>query len=377
MLTGGIAVAMALVALTPVLPQIDAALAHNADDRLLVKLLVTVTGLTMVIGAPLAGFLTDRYGVRRILLLFGLVFAVGGTAGLYLDSLPVLLVSRLLVGAASGAIAAISMTMINTRLVGNDRAKWMGGHVAVASLCALAIHPLAGFVGEFGWRWPFALYGLGLLFSVLALFGTDEVKVAAAPGVSTDRAALLSWFPKRFIFLALFIGAITYLPVVYVPFVLRNAGVSSPLVISMVGFGDSILSASMSLLFARSQRWFSSRAGFLFSFACTGLGLSIVTVWPSVLGVFVGMGVFGLGIGWFVPNLMTAAASLVGPDQQGRTVGIVKAAHYMAAPLCVVLVEPITRRFGPTSALTTAAVIAFVLLVIFAVRLATLRRAPG
>ena len=137
MLIGGLMVSIALAALTPVLPKIEEALAHTADEKLLVKMLVPVIGVTMVIGAPLTGYLVDRMGVRRILIINCLLFAVGGTAGLYLSNLHLLLVSRLLVGMGAAGMATISMTLINTRLEGNDRARWMGFHISTAMFGSL------------------------------------------------------------------------------------------------------------------------------------------------------------------------------------------------------------------------------------------------
>lgn len=367
MLTGGIAVALALTALTPVLPRIETDLATDATGRMLVKMLVTIIGATMVIGAPLAGFLADRIGIRKVLLAASIAYAIGGTAGLYMSDLYLLIASRLVVGLAAGAIAATSMTLINTRLDSTGRAKWMGAHVATATLSGLALYPLAGLLGEFGWRWPFALYALGLVFTVLALFLVSETAKPTAAIFESSNESLLSWLPVRFAVLAVIIGSITYLPVVYMPFVLRDAGVSSPLLISLVGLADAILTALMAMNFARSRRYLSSSGRFIFSFLCTGAGLFVVAAWPSVIGVVIGMMVFGLGLGWVVPNLMTTAAAFVTQHQQGRTVGVIKGAHYLAAPLCVLAIEPVTRAFGPTSAFLMAAALSGALVLIFLV----------
>src|SRR5579862_4927642 len=98
MVSGGVLVALCMVGITAVLPQIEAALAHDAQDRLLVKLLGTIVGATMVVGAPLVGFLVDRVGLKRVLLTSCIVYALAGTAGLYLGTLTALLVSRLILG---------------------------------------------------------------------------------------------------------------------------------------------------------------------------------------------------------------------------------------------------------------------------------------
>ena len=365
MLGGGVMTALALSAITSVLPQIEADLARSPDDSLLIKQLVGIVGLSMVIGAPLAGFLGDRVGLRRVGIATSVIYFITGTAGLYLDSLPALLASRLLLGIVAAAIATMSLTLINTRLEGIDRAKWNGAHVGVAMISTIVIHPFAGYLGEFGWRWPFALYALGLPMALLAM-GLEPTVIQRSHVAAKNRGpGVLNWFPLRFAMLAIVIGSITYMPMVYIPFVMRELGVSSPTIVSLVLTGDVVLAAALAMLYGRSQRYLSTHAAFTVSFACAGSGMLIAAIATDLFGVVSGMMVFGLGLGWFVPNLMNAVAQRVSLDQQGRAVGLVKAAHYVAAPLSIIVVEPFAKQSGPGSALLAAAALSFALLILF------------
>jgi predicted MFS family arabinose efflux permease len=364
MLSGGLMTSLALGAIASVLPQIETALARGPDDSLLIKQLLGVVGLSMVIGAPLAGFLADRIPVRRVLVAACLLYSVAGTAGLYLSNLPALIATRLLLGIMAAAIATTSMTLINTRLAGADRAKWMGAHVSVAMISNIIVHPLAGYLGEFGWRWPFLLYGLALPLAVVSAGVKDRVAHRSASAAKTQGPRLLAWFPIRFAALALIIGSITYLPMVYVPFLMRQMGVASPSSIALVLMGDSILGSVLAMLYGRSQRYMSTYAAFAFSFACAGVGMLVAALAATVVGVVAGMMIFGVGLGWFVPNLMNAVAKRVALEQQGRAVGLVKAAHYLAAPLCIVAVEPLAKQIGPNGAMLAAAVLSLGLLLL-------------
>jgi predicted MFS family arabinose efflux permease len=363
MLSGGLMVTIAMAALTPVLPQIQDALAHSDHQKLLVKMLVPIIGATMVVGAPLTGYLIDRLRMRSILITYCIIFGVGGTAGLYLSDLYALLFTRLLVGLGAAGIATISMTLINTRLDGNGRARWMGYHVSTAMFGSLLVHPVVGALGELGWRWPFIMYAAGLIIAAVAMAGLQDPKLLGSAERSERASRVernpLKWFPLWFLPFALAMGAVTYLPNVYLGFVVREVGVSSPSVIALVMLADAILGACMALLFGRSQRYISSTAAFIFSFSCTGTGLLIVSLAPSFTVVVVGMLVFGFGIGWFVPNLMTAVARRVSQQQQGQAVGIIKAAHYLASPLAILAVEPIARLYGPTGATATGSALSF------------------
>jgi MFS family permease len=366
MLTGGVSVAITLGALSPVLPKIDAALARTPNDSLVIKLLATIVGLTMVVGAPVTGVLIDRIGARAVLIVACVAFAMTGTAGLYLESLPALIASRLLLGLAASCIATVSMTLINSRLQATQRAKWMGAHVAVATIGGVILNLIAGLLGEISWRGPFALYALGLGLAVIAIAGVDNWRPGQRALSAAVSQRVWDWFPARYALLAICIGSITYLPVVYLPFLARQAGVTSPFTISLVILADTSIATIMAFLFGRFRRPISSQAAFAFSFACTAVGMSVTTLSPNLLDIIVGMMIVGMGVGWFVPNLMTAAARCVTTDQQGRTVGLIKAAHYIAAPLCTVMVEPLTRQVGPKGAMLAGGGVSLCLLALFA-----------
>jgi MFS family permease len=368
MLIGGLMVTISMVALSPVLPKIETALASNPDEALLVKMLIPVSGAAMVIGAPLTGFFVDRKGLRAVLTCNSLIFAIAGTAGFYLGDIYSLLISRLFVGLAAAGMATTSMTLINTRLQGNARARWMGFHISTAMFGSLLITPAVGLLGELGWRWPFLTYSVGLIVAIAAWSGLQEPRRRSA----TDRAKAggsgnpLRWFPLWFLPLALVMGSVTYLPSVYLPFAAKDVGVTSPAMISFVMLADAILGATMALLFGRSQRYISSTSAFMFSFACTGGGMLAVSMAGSFAGLVAGMLIFGFGIGWFVPNLMTSLSRRVSQEQQGRAVGIVKATHYLASPLAVLAVEPIARDFGTSGVLRAAAIASFTTVIAFA-----------
>lgn len=373
MLCGGLMVALALGGINSVLPQIEADLARGPQDSLLIKQLVGIVGLSMVIGAPLAGFLVDRIGAQRVVITAAFLYAAAGTGGLYLSSLPALIASRLLLGVAAVAITTTSMILINTRLTGVERAKWMGMHVGVAMIGSLVVNPFAGYLGEFGWRWPFALYGIGLPFALLG-FGLNRQVTQRSSAPVSQGPSLLTWFPVRYALLALVIGSITYLPMVYLPFLMRQMGVTSSTIISLVLTGDVALGAGVALLYGRSRRYLSTYAAFAFSFSCAGTGMVIVAFATSIAGAVMGMMVFGVGLGWFVPNLMTAVAQQVQVEQQGRAVGLVKGAHHLAAPLCIVVVEPLARQLGPAGAMMAAAALAFGLVILMGYRIAVGQR---
>ena len=360
MLSGSLIVSLAMLTIPPVLPLIDAAFPPTAMNKLFVQLLVPSMGLTMVVGAPVAGFLVDRAGFGRVLAFAGVLYALGGSAGLYLNSLPLLLCARLLVGLGAATIVTISITLINTRLEGDARAKWVGWHVAVGIASGLLIGPLSGFLGTFGWRWPSVLYVLGLLLSAVALGLKDKPPAPMPREALAPREWFWKWFPMRFLVAALLTGTLNFLPMVYVPFVLHDMGVTSPTAISIVLLSNALISVVFSLAFGRAQQFFSSHVIFMLCFLFAFLGMVVIALAGSVGGVFAGMMIFGFGVGWMLPNIITSASRKVTPQQQGRTVGIIKGTVYLASPVAVAALQPVMWAAGPKGVIWVLAVLALV-----------------
>lgn len=367
MLLGGLPAALALMALASVLPKIDTALAHNPHDSFLVKQLIGAVGLSMVVGAPAAGFLVHRLGLRNLLVAALIIYIAAGTSGLYVDDLPVLLATRLCLGLAAAAFQIMSMTLINVRLESTERASWMGRHIGCAMIGTLFLHPLAGLLGDLSWRGPFALYALGLLLLPAAL-QAKRALLDKNPAEKLTRDAppqtsiLRSNFPWHYLLLAILLGGVAYLPMVYAPYLLRQNGVTSSTVMSLVLTADSVAGAAMAMLFGRARRRFSHYGAFAISLACSGCGALIAATAGNLPGVIGGLLFFGLGIGWFTPNLMTALAARVTPYHQASAAGLVKSAFFLSSPVFITIAEPISRKYGPVGALLLIAALSFVLL---------------
>ncbi len=366
---GGLLASFALSVLNPVLPKIDAALAHSATDSMLVRQLFGFTSLAMAIGAPLGAYLARVMGMRRMLLCATLLYAVAGTAGLYISSLPLLLVSRLLVGLTAAATQVMSLTLINTKLEGVERAKWMGLHVSFATLITLAVSPLSGFLGNISWQLPFAEYIIGLaLFAALVFDRSGGSEVARK---ATDGTSILSWFPWHYLPLSFLIGAVTFLPTTYGPFLLAEKAQMSPGQIGLVLMGCAGIGALFAGQYGRARKSLSAHQAFVLSFGLTGAGAAIAALTGSLPLLLAGLLAHSIGVGWFVPNIMTALGAKLTSEQQARAAGLVKTAHFSSAPICIYLKDTFLGQSGASAAMLTVAALSAAVLVAMLARMAT------
>jgi MFS family permease len=365
-LFGGVLATLGVMGIVPILPTIQTELAHGAYDAFLVKQLIGAVGLAMMVGSPLGGFLVDRYGPRRILGVSAAIYVLAGTAGLYLGELSLLVASRFVLGLTAASIEIVSLTIINTRIPLDRRAKWMGIHLSVSMFSTLLIQPLSGALGEVWWRLPFCLYLLGLMIVPYAL-GRERVPVRAPalqPAAEADGARMPKGIVALFALLAFLIGSTMYLTMIYAPFFMKHLGIERPFVIALVLTADSAVGAAMAMSYGWSRRFLSARACFAISLTAAALGTAIAGTASSVAPFIAGLLIYGFGSGWLLPNLLTLLGPQIPLAHQGRAAGIVKAGNFLASPLSIVIIEPIARQFGESSALKLASAVCLVLLTI-------------
>ncbi|MCB2073478.1 MAG: MFS transporter, partial [Novosphingobium sp.] len=251
-----------------------------------------------------------------------------------------------------------------------------------AIFCSLLIFPLAGVLGDMSWRLPFLLYGFGLVVFAALLFSRSDEEAQADQGgsaeqVEEDETSIWTWMPWHYVLLSLFVGAITFLPTIYLPYQFKEQAGLSPSGIAIILMGTALVSGIMAMLYGKARRRFSVHAVFLFSFGAAAAGMAIVAFANSLPAVLLGFVVYSLGNSWFVPNVMTSLGGKLANHQQARAAGIVKAGHFLSTPLCVVIVEPYARQFGPVSVMLMVSVAAFAIFLLMVFRTLQLGRRGG
>lgn len=351
LLTSGTPVALGMTCLIPVLPKIEDALANHSSDTYLVKFVSVAMGLGMVAGAPLAGWLSDKIGRRPVLIACLIAFSIFGMMGYFLHDLYSLIISRIFVGVAAAAVLTTGVTLVGDYFEGPRRNGLMGLNATVSSISALLGTPIAGFIGEISWQAPFLIHGIGLPMAGLALTltGTKNHSGDARKVVSEPRQP----FPYGLVAMSIVAGIIIFAPTVYIPFRMRDLGFNSPTTIAFVLTAKSIAVAVIAASYGKARARLSINQTFMASFMLCALGTAAFALVSSYELMLLSALVFGLGMGWVAPNLMTAAANAATEATRGRVMGIVKGANLISSLLAVVLLEPISNLRGPDAALLT------------------------
>ncbi|MGW4238348.1 MFS transporter [Streptomyces sp. NPDC004749] len=171
----GIVVATMQTLVIPIVPELPRLIDAPASDT---AWAVTATLLAAAVATPMAGRLGDMFGKRRLLLISLVLLVTGSVTAALSESLPVLIVGRLLQG-LSGGVIPLGISIMRDELPAERLASAtavMSASLGVGGALGL---PTAALIAEnFDWHTLFWASGsLGAVATVLVLTLVPESKV--------------------------------------------------------------------------------------------------------------------------------------------------------------------------------------------------------
>ena len=122
----------------------------------MISIAVGATMVTICITLPLAGALIDRYGVARSFAIACVLFTVANIVGGLAPSMPVVALSRGVLGLGAGFMFAVPLGLFALYVPNTLRPRAFGLNAAMWGVSALVGPALgAALTGSVGWRWVF------------------------------------------------------------------------------------------------------------------------------------------------------------------------------------------------------------------------------
>ncbi|MFJ5230941.1 MFS transporter [Kitasatospora sp. NPDC088391] len=334
------------VLIAPVLPKLQEHFAATPGADALAPMALTIPALSLAVMAPFAGAIIDRLGRHRLLVVATVLYAIVGTAPLWLDSLPAIVASRVLVGIAESAIMTCCTTLIGDYWSGKQREKYLALQAMCASISATAFFALGGAAGSAGWRAPFWAYAVGLLLAPLL---GRYLRPAVGRAQGTARAAAGGRAPLLRRLLApcalTFFGAIVFYTVpVETSFLLDDLGTTAPATIGLCTAIASVATVVGAVAFTR----LTDRAERLLPAVLTlcALGFGVIAVADSVPLLVAGAVVNCLGGGMLLPTLITRTMVLLGAADRGRGTGLWNSAFFLGEFVCPLILLGAAKPAG-------------------------------
>ncbi|MEM6458522.1 MAG: MFS transporter [Planctomycetota bacterium] len=350
--------------IAPALPSI--ARAYPGASGVAIKLLVTLPALAIALLAPVSGVMADTLGRKRLLLGSVAVFVVAGGAGLVLDGVPALLVSRFALGLGVAGVMTASTTLVGDYFRGPQREAFMGLQSACMAFGGLIFVSAGGALAGLGWRYPFAVYlaALPLLFVAAVVLREPDRDTADSKASATEDEAKTSPATVALIFALGLVGmAMFYLVPVQVPFlVVDDFGgreLTGGLAIGACTLASGLIGLRYRVLAARLGPWGVAAA----TYALIALGYAAVWRSPSLPWLLAALAFAGLGTGLILPNVNVWLLAVAPERLRGRLVGGLTAAIFLGQFLSPVFTQPVIDR---TDRITSFGIVAAVALLIAA-----------
>lgn len=348
LLTAGSLTTMAGGIVAPILPeivqqlQIEPGLAAN---------LVSMHCLTIALFSPLLGILADRVGRLKVLVSSLLFYALFGTVGAFMQSFWPLLVTRGLLGAASGGIAAAGLGLLGSMYEGKARSQALGYATSTLTITGIAFPLLGGLVGATHWQYAFFLYGLGLPLALLAKLFLKEhaTKTTANAAEPSQKLSQVLGHPQAlWLLLALGLASISmYAVVIYAPLYLKATIGAGTILNGIVLASRAVGAAVVSALGARRL---SQKLG-IFKATAVGFGLMALTLGTIPLlnqlhWILMTAVLFGMGFGIVLPNLYSALANLAPSKLRSSVLAAGTGAGFLGQFLSPILLGPVLGYDG-------------------------------
>ena len=342
------------ISLAPGLPTIARELGAGSDGTLVAQLVLTIPGIAMILGAALVGFLSQRFGRRWVMMSFHGLYAIVGFAGIFADTLPELVASRVVAGFAAGGLLTTVYATVGEYFEGIGRHKMIGFVSMTSSAWTVILLPLSGaIVDEFGWRATFWLYLPGLLLIAVARLGMHGEKPPSA-GVDLSWRPILALWPIVLLVVIYTIGV--YMMVIQGPFLAEARGEASGTLIGTLIAVTSAVGAAGGGIYGYLRRWLGFRAMFAFISFVFGIGMIVAVTAPSMTIFVLAFAIMGLGSGIVEPTAATEALNRTPDALHDRAAGATIAGLFLGQFLNPWVMNPLRESGGIGFAFSVVAV---------------------
>lgn len=312
---------MAIVANPLIIPSLPEVLADFDQSDSRAGLVISAVPLPGVLVAPIAAMFADRFGRRRVLVPCLLGFAATGVASAFAPTFWFLIVARVMQGAASASLIALSAILIVDNWTGEPRTRLLGRSSAAVSAGLLGLPVIAGVIADVAsWRWSVGLAVVALPLALVCARVLPETTPPTNTGSQRPFNAVLETLSvsgvKRLLVPGLLLSAAAFgVLLTAVPLFLdaefgvgaRSRGVLLALpAIGSVGAG---------LALATIRRFTSLQRVLVISALGVAMSSLLIGAAASVAAVAIGIFVFGIANGLVGPALQENLVAVVEPAQ--------------------------------------------------------------
>ena len=332
------------MAAAPAMPAMAVHFAGSGNGALFAQMVMTIPAIILILAAPIAGIVSELIGRRTVMLLGFALFVLSGGAGLFVDSEWALIASRLLLGAAGGAIQTSSLALVSDYPPGGPRERLLGFMVAGSSAMAVAALTVGGhMVDLWGWRAPFTLYLAGIPVFLLAMFSIKPHSHAGGREHNLFAPVRILW-PIYVLAALLTVGM--FMPSIQGPFLLAQRGVASAEVQGTVAAACALVAAVSAASYGYIVRYVSPRRLLMVTAFLFGVGAIGMARVDGIVTMGSASALMGIGAGLVEASCATLIMARCSSEMRSRALGLLLSAVFFGQFLNPWIVAPLRNWFG-------------------------------
>jgi len=361
--------------INPTIPSIQATYSHVPNSHTLAQLVSTTSAWVVLIAAPTTGYLLDKYARKPILLAAVVIFGVGTSIAFFLDSIYLILATRIFDGIAIAAINVTVPTLISDYYSGGRRESVMGYFTAASSGGGVLAALLGGYIaGSIGWRYIFLIYALALLFVPFIIRFLTEPEVTEKTSDESGRIEATinivrnnpAWLLLSIYVLVLLAMVTTNLVQIEVPYYLTGGLDVSDSNVGIILSSVSLVAFVMASLYGQIKQRLRHITIMTLAFGISSLGFISIATFDTLLPVYLGILTSAVGFGVIIPAANDWVAKVVDQEYRGRALSGVTMFMYGGFALSPFAPNPLINAFGRLGMLRVAGIfLAIVALALF------------
>lgn len=192
-----------LSVVAPILGEVGKAFPNASTFEL--QLVVVMPFFASIPFSIIAGKLAKKYDKKNLIIIGLLIYGLAGITPFFCNTLPQVLVFRLITGIGVGMVLPLPNSIIAELFTGTQRERMLGATTSVANVANVLDSIAVGFILTLGWKYPFLCFTVCLLIMFVAMAGLPKCPPVVQP-VSADGHTSGKGVPKIVYGLLLFMA---------------------------------------------------------------------------------------------------------------------------------------------------------------------------
>ena len=332
---------MSNVAIVTSLPLLSNAFKSVENIEFLSRMMITLPSLAIAIFAPFLGNIINRFGKKKSAIIALFFFSVFGSAGLYLNSIYTLLVSRFLFGIAIAVLMIVSTSLVGDYFKYEERHKFMGMQSAFIAFGGVLFLIGGGFLSDINWRYSFGIYLVGF---VVIIFVAKFLVQRKSDVESNQEEIIHNLFPiyiLAFLFMVIF-----YILPTQIPFLIINVFHASGSLTGEIISTAFIFNAFGAMSFVKLKKYFDFKTIYMIGVGIIAIGFIFIGFVQNVYIFFITSPIMGFGGGILMTNVTAWMLSHAHHSKRVKSSSHLTSALFLGQFASPIIFHPFVNYFG-------------------------------